>query len=155
MSSNTLISYRNWAFEINQKLTQSIYNNILCGKASSATTSNFIAFINNRQHLFPNETLELFQKLGIDYTKDTKINHKVIDNGLDCYEGNFQFIGNLIKGDSCKIELSDDRTLFKLTPITENFSIGFHQDNAPFFNQHVIHIEFSVIETISKALRSN
>lgn len=145
MSPKTSISFfRDWTFEINQKLTQCIYTNILCGKSGSAKEQVYQSFINNRAKLFPNEVLNLFDELGIDYTKEHRISHKVTDNGQNCFDGNFQFIGNLVKGDSCKIELTKDYTLFELTPITDNFSIGFYQDEAPFFNQHIIHVEFSL-----------
>ncbi len=147
MSSKNTITYRNWTFDFNQKLTHCIYNNILCGKASMESSRVHKNFLNKRDFLFPEEILDLFSLLGIDYTKDTKMNPKVLENGQICYEGNFQFIGNLIKGKSCKIELNNEHTIFELTPINDQFSIGFHQDDAPFFNQHVIHVEFSVLES--------
>lgn len=153
MSTKSIITYRNWTFEINQKLTQSIYNNILCGKASMECTKLHENFINNRNTFFPKEVLDLFVDLGIDYTKDTRINPKVTENGQICYEGNFQFIGNLVKGDSCKIEINNEHTVFELSPINDHFSIGFHQDDTPFFNQHVIHVEFSITEPKTIASR--
>jgi len=145
MSPKASISFfRDWTFEINQKLTKCIYTNILCGKSSSAKDPVYQTFISQREKLFPKEVLNLFEELGVDFTKEHRINHKILDNGQVCIDGNFQFIGNFVKGDSCKIELSKDYTLFELIPINENFSIGFHQDETPFFNQHVIHVEFSV-----------
>lgn len=145
MSPKASISiFRDWTFEINPKLTQCIYSNILCGKASSAKAPVYEAYLAQRDKLFPKEVLDLFDELGIDFTKDHKINHRITDNGQICFDGNFQFIGNLVSGPNCKIDLSKDYTLFELTPITENFSIGFYQDETPFFNQHVIHIEFSL-----------
>ncbi len=153
MSPKASISFfRNWTFEINQKLTKCIYTNILCGKASSARESVYQSYILHREKLFPKEILDLFEELGIDMTKDHKISHRITDNGQICIDGNFQFIGNFVSGDCCKIELTKDYTLFELTPITDNFSIGFHQDEAPFFNQHVIHLEFSV--TMPQRVRS-
>lgn len=148
----SISSFRDWTFEINQKLTQCIYTNILCGKSGAAKESIYQSYLTNREKHFPTEIIELFEELGIDFKKEHRINHKILDNGHVCFDGNFQFIGNLIKGNSCKIELSKDYTLFELVPITENFSMGFHQDEAPFFNQHIIHVEFSL--TIPQRVRS-
>lgn len=148
MPLTSTISFKAWVFEVNQKLTQNIYNNILCGKANLLGDKLSKRYVEKREQNFPDEVISLFQDLGIDYTKENKLIHKTLDNEQNSFEGNFQFIGNLISGPSCKIELNNEHTLFELTPLTNHFSIGFHQDDAPFFNLHVIHVEFSILDSV-------
>ena len=70
MSPKAPISFfRDWTFEINQKLTQCIYTNILCGKSGSAKEQVYQSFVLNREKLFPHEILNLFDELGIDFRK--------------------------------------------------------------------------------------
>lgn len=154
MPQKSTLSFKNWAFEINQKLTQNIYTNILCGKANLLGDKISKLYSEKRADYFPDEIINLFQDLGIDYTKENKITHKLLENSQNAFEGSFQFIGNLIKGPSCKIELNKDHVIYELTPINENFSIGFHQDSAPFFNLHVIHVEFLISDLIAQSSRS-
>jgi hypothetical protein len=138
------INYKDWTFDVDQTLTKTLYSNIMWGRADAIPTKEFKNYSAQRDYLFPKEILELFDTLGVDYKKELKIKHYPEDDGLNSYCGTFYIVGDMIKGDSCKIDLGDNHCIVELTPITENFSIGFYQDKHEILHQHLIFIEFSV-----------
>lgn len=144
MSEIHTINFKNWAFDVDQTLTKTLYSNIMWGRADTIPKKEFKNYVVQRKYIFPQEVLDLFSELGVDYKKELKIKHCNEEDGLNTYCGNFYAVGDMIKGDSCKVELSDSLCVYELTPITANFSIGFYQENEELLHHHLIFIEFSV-----------
>lgn len=145
MYEQRTINYNHWTFEIDQKLTKTLYSNIMWGRADAIPTKEFKNYVIQRDYLFPKEIIDLFRALGVDYKKELKLNHSIEENGLNCYEGTFYFVGELKKGNSCKIDIGNNDFVYELTPVTENFSIGFYQEDGKVFNHPLIYILYSIV----------
>lgn len=138
------IKFKNWTFDVDQMLTKTLYTNIMWGKADAIPKKEFKNYIAHRECVFPKEVLELFIAFGVDYKKELKIQHYQAEDGFHTYDGSFYAVGEIVSGTSCQVELEENHCLFELTPITENFSIGFYEDKAEVLHQHLIFIEFCV-----------
>lgn len=148
------IKFKNWTFDVDQMLTKTLYSNIMWGRADAIPKKEFKNYIAQRECVFPEEVLDLFLALGVDYKKELKIQHYQEEDGLNTYEGTFYAVGDLINGASCQVEVAENHCVLELTPITENFSIGFYQDKAEVLNQHLIFIEFSVTVPYEVAIKA-
>lgn len=138
------IQFKNWTFDVDQMLTKTLYSNIMWGRADAIPTKEFKNYSAQRNFIFPQEVMDFFTALGVDLRKELKIKHYQEDDGLNTYTGTFYAVGDIKKGDSCKVEICEGHCVFELTPINENFSIGFYQDKQEILHQHLIFIEFSV-----------
>lgn len=125
------------------------------GRADAIPTKEFKNYVTQREYMFPAEIVDLFKLLGVDYKKELKLNHYTEENGLSCYEGSFYFVGEMAKGNSCKIDLGENDFVYELTPITENFSIGFYQEDVEVFNHTLIYIVFSIAAPYNMGVRAH
>lgn len=143
-----VIKYRNWEFEVNLELTKRTYANILVSGADTCACSDCKNYVAYRDKVFPEEILNLFTALGIDYRKEVEITiWEARPKGLYHIGGWFHFSGKILSGKNCRVpnDVGEGYTL-ELTNIYDNFSIGFTEGNdLTYFNEKagLIQIEFA------------
>lgn len=138
------VSYKDWVFSFDKKLTETLYCNTIWGKSDLKTEKEFQIYKYLRPSVFPEEILRLFQKLGIDYHKDSKLDHYIDDSEQHVYEGCFYFIGEMIQGKHSTVTLENNETYQNLTEIDNSFSIGFHCDNTCIATKPLMCVSFSI-----------
>jgi hypothetical protein len=120
------VNYKEWEFEVDTQLTKETYDEVIQSGADNCECNdckNYIAF---REKIFPNGVQQLFEELGIDYRKEVEITtFETLPNGLHHIGGWFHFKGKILKGKNYKVPLPSGGYTFELTPVTEDFSIGF------------------------------
>ena len=111
-------------------------------------TNNCKNFIAARQEIYPQEVLDLFRQLGVDYEKEADASEMMVDeNGYHHYYGIFHFKGRLLKGKDCAVALPSGGHTIELDEITPNFSIGFTSGKSLALledKDELVQIEFSV-----------
>ncbi len=151
------VNFKNWELIVDKDLTKSTYDKATMGSTDGCVCNECKNFANFRDNTYPNEIKELFNSLGIDYKKEIKTCHySKEENGLHFYGGSFQFKGHFI-GKDCEIPLDDTEYTFDLTPITENFSIGFRKANQfTLLGESIVQIEIEtkIPWSIDKELES-
>ncbi|WP_339607890.1 hypothetical protein [uncultured Roseivirga sp.] len=143
--TKTKITYRNWEIEVNKQLTELEYSKIDKPSAESCGCGNCLNYIQLREKIFPNEVIELFEKLGIDRNKEIEISHMAkLENGLHYYSGWFHFIGGF-NGMDCSNPLPSGGFTLELTQVANDFGIGFTKSKTMSVfktDQDLIQVEF-------------
>ena len=144
--SITKLKYKDWEFEVERELTIQTYEGVASGGSDTCICNDCKNYIATRDKVFPNDNLDLFEKLGKNYKKEVEISHwNKIENGLCHIGGWFHFKGKVLSGKNYKIQLPQGGFTFDLTKISENFSIGFSEGNdLTFFGDKtgLVQIEF-------------
>jgi hypothetical protein len=139
------IYYKDWEFEVDKELTENTYlkNGKSGGEECGCTDCK--NFIKQREKIFPLDIVQLFSVLGIDYRKETEISHIArLESGYHLYSGWFHFKGKF-EGMDCTEILPSGGYKLNLQPLTENFGIGFRNDNSLTFFEDgsgLVQIEF-------------
>ena len=144
IQDDNTVCYKDWVFSFDKKLTETLYSNTIWGKSDLKTEKEFQVYKYLRPTVFPKEILLLFKKLGIDFYKDSKLEHYLDDEEQHVYEGCFYFIGEMIKGTYSTITLENNETYQNLTQIDNSFSIGFHCDNTCIASKPLMCVSFSI-----------
>ena len=145
--SYSIVRYKDWEFEVDIPLTRQAYSNFPFGGADRCSCVDCKNYVANRETVFPTETFQFFNELGIDYRKEVEIwSIPRLENGLHQISGWFHFKGQIISGKDYRIPFTDGNGYsMDLTSITENFKIGFATGNSlTFFDdkEDLIQIEF-------------
>jgi len=145
--SFSIVKYRDWEFEVDFLLTQQAYLNFAVGGADSCICSDCKNYSAYRDNVFPEEIKELFCALGVDFRKEVEIwAMQKLENGLHEISGWFHFKGKIISGINCRKPLeTGNGYAVNLTPINENFEIGFTSGNdLTFFDnkKELVQVEF-------------
>jgi len=123
------VNFRNWELIVDKDFTKLTYDKATMGSSDGCVCNECKNFANFRENTYPEEIKQLFNSLGIDYKKEFETCHYSRQkNGLHFYGSYFLFKGRFI-GKDCKVPLDANEYTFDLTPITENFSIGFRKVN--------------------------
>ena len=130
---------------LNLELTKSTYEQTKEGGCDSCICDDCKNFANSRELAYPEEIKQLFKDLGIDYKKEVETyTVQKTEVGLYKYYGWFHFKGSFT-GKNCSIPLPNGGFTLDLTPISENFSIGFSIENSLTFfesKKDLVQIEF-------------
>ena len=144
--ATTIVKYKDWTFEVDQTLTEQTYKTISGSGADTCGCNeckNYVAF---RDKVFPKEIIDLFINLGVDYRKEVEIlSYEILPNGLHHIGGWFHFKGQVSTGKDYRVPLPAGGHTFDLTPITDNFLIGFAKGNdLTFFDDKtgLVQVEF-------------
>lgn len=141
----TKIDFREWELNVDRELTKLTYDNAPLVGPNTCLCLECDNFVKTLEIAYPDEIKQLFIELGIDYKNECEVCHYCRqENGLHLYSGWFHFKGNF-KGKNCKIQTGENSSTFDLTPITENFSIGFCYDSGlALFDstENLVQIEF-------------
>jgi hypothetical protein len=140
------VRYRDWEFEVDRELTRQTYKKIMDSGADSCACNDCKNYIAYRDGLFSDEIRTLFADLGIDYKKEVEITFfETLPNGLHHIGGWFHFKGRLLKGKDYRVPIQSGGYTIDLTPITEDFSIGFAEGgDLTFFSDKngLVQVEF-------------
>ncbi|GAB3292247.1 hypothetical protein ACFQT0_07300 [Hymenobacter humi] len=124
------VKYKDWELIVDKELTEATYKKVAAGGADDCTCSNCKNYVAYREQVFPDEVLELFSELGVDYRRDVEIvSYEVLPNGNHHIGGWFHFKGRILAGDDCRLPLPSGGYSLKLKSITGNFSIGFAESS--------------------------
>ena len=131
----TQITYRDWIFDCNVEVTRKAYETILAGGAETCECTGCKNFLAQRDAVFPDEVLALFNELGINYKRDAEIYHIArLRPEVHQYGGWFHFVGNIVTQPIGPANL-------------DRFTIDFVPDNAlaakAFENQPLVQIEIT------------
>ncbi len=137
------VKFRDWEFEVDSELTRKTYAKEISGFSEGCACKFCENYRRQKDSIFPEEIITLFDNLGIDYRKESEVyqTHK-LENGLQNYGGWFHFAGAFISGKECKSEGSNT---FEMTLINENFSVSFSKDKSlSFFEKNIplVQVEF-------------
>lgn len=143
------MKFKDWTFIVEKTRTKLRYKEVIQSGADSCKCEYCLNYAMNRENVFPNEIIELFDQLGIDYRKEVEVTEwETFENGRIHIGGWFHFIGEILEGEKYKVPLPNGGTTYKLTKITDNFSIGFDYGNdLTFFdnNEELVQVEFDTV----------
>lgn len=128
--ATTIVKFKAWIFEIDKALTEQTYQNIGDSGADTCSCNDCKNYVAYRDQVFPKEIIDVFKELGIDYRKEVEVTTwETLPNRLHHIGGWFHFKGHVLTGKDYRIPLPSGGHTFDLTPITDNFSIGFAEGN--------------------------
>ncbi len=132
----TKIDYRDWTFDCDVESTRRAYESILAGGVETCSCSGCRNFLAQRQLVFPEEVINLFGQLGINYKRDAEIYHTArIESGLHLYGGWFHFIGNILKQPDVPAKLNGHFTV--------DFIVSRSLAAESFGNQPLVQVEIT------------
>jgi hypothetical protein len=115
------IKFGRWSLLGDPDSTRRAYVDVVQGAAESCGCCHCRNFIAARGDIYPVEALHLFDCLGIDPSKETKVYHLTrLDSGLHLYGGFFHFSGRIVAG---RDAIQQDGSI-KLEPVSEMFALG-------------------------------
>lgn len=118
-----IVKFREWTFEVDRTLTEQTYKDYSGGTCGCNNCKNYVAY---RNEIFSDEILKLFDDLGIDYRKEVEVvTYEKLPGGLHHISGWFHFKGQILTGKDYRVPLPSSGHTFKLSQISDNFSIGF------------------------------
>ena len=68
-----IVNFREWIFEVDYKKTEQTYKSVSVGSSENCDCGYCVNFFKQRSTIYPNEVKDLFNNLGIDYTKEAEI----------------------------------------------------------------------------------
>jgi len=120
--TTTTVKYKDWTFDVDKALTEQTYKSISGSGADTCGCNDCKNYVAYRDKVFPKEIIDLFNRLGIDFKKEVEItNWETLPQ--------FHFKGQVLTGKNYCVPLPAGGHTFDLTPITDNFSIGFAEGN--------------------------
>jgi hypothetical protein len=146
------IKYKRWEFYADVEAAREVYSAIKEGGAEECGCNTCLNFVVWRDKFYPQEVLELFEQLGIDYRKEIEVYHICrTEIGKHFYGGWLHFIGDFKSGESSRVYTGADATtqFFRLDlEQTDSFSIGFTENGglywSGFVGKQLIQVEFEV-----------
>jgi hypothetical protein len=130
------ITYRDWIFDCDVEATRAGYQTTSVGGAESCECTYCRNFVLQRDSVYPAEVMNLFNELGVNYTRDAETYHMArLEGGLHLYGSWFHFVGSILKK--------------PIGPATlDNLTIDFVPDDAlaakAFEDQRLVQIEITV-----------
>ena len=98
-----------WVIKYDADSTRKVYEHIPDGDADGCVCEFCLNFAAAREKIYPNDIRTLFDRIGIDYKKESEVFHCNKENsGLHCYSGEFCFVG-IAENTEEAYELSEDR----------------------------------------------
>jgi hypothetical protein len=144
--TTAIVKFKDWTFEVDKVLTEQTYKNIASSGAETCGCNDCKNYVAYRDKVFPEQIIQLFSDLGIDFRKEVEITTwEILPNGLHHIGGWFHFKGQVMTGKDYRIPLPSGGHTIDLTEIIDNFSIGFAQGNdLTFFEDKtgLVQIEF-------------
>jgi hypothetical protein len=121
------LNFKNWNFTVDKRTTLETYERVEMPGAESCGCDSCLNFAAQRTNIYPREIKELFANLGIDWNKESEISHYARTAPKQHYYGGWFHFKGTFEGTNCEVPTGKDVNgyTFDLTPITDNFSIGF------------------------------
>ena len=125
-----IIKFKDWTFEVHKELTEQAYKSISGSGANTCGCNDCKNYVAYRDQVFPQEVIDLFSDIGIDYRKEVEITSwETLPSGLHHIGGWFHFKGRVLTGKDYRVPIPSGGHTFDLTRITDNFLIGFAEGN--------------------------
>lgn len=145
--TTVIVKFKDWVFEVDQRLTRQTYQEISNSGAEMCGCNDCKNYVAYREKVFPADIIRLFDDLGIDYKKEVEITAwEKVPNGLHHIGGWFHFKGKILEGKDYRVPHTDGKGFtFDLTQIDDNFFMGFGPGSAlSFFGDRtdLIQVEF-------------
>ena len=141
-----VLSIGRWKLKYDVEATREAFSGVPLGSPESCGCAERLNFAAVRHRAYPPEALAIFDRLGIDYRKESEIWHTHRDeSGLHHYGGFFHFVGSIQGGEDAKRMVNEVGT-FELESVGESFEFGFTSDAAlipeSFAGKGVAQLEF-------------
>lgn len=146
-----LVTFREWVFAVDHRRTVEVYTNTLEGSAEACGCDACRNFAEQREAMYPDEIIRLFNDLGIDLLKEDEVSHFARhQDGTHLYCGIFYFKGRIESGRDCKRLIGKDAFVIDGIEMNEHFSIGFTRGHAlSHFDKDewndLVQVDFSVV----------
>jgi len=146
-----IFKYRDWVLETEREQTEALYKKISLGGAESCHCGTCKYFVSIRESLYPDEVKNLFEKLGIDITKEVEVCDFGDDETGYIFSWWFHFIGQIVEGSDCNVPLPSGGSTIDLIQIDEVFSVGFTQNiSLPFIKEQQGLIQVELMTKVPK-----
>lgn len=141
-----IANFGNWRVKFDCEATRAAFSAVSQGAAESCGCEDCLNFAAARLQAYPPEVLAMFERLGIDFSKEAE-NWRVCreESGLHLYGGFFHFIGSIEDGKDAFTWINQTGTL-ELEKTNSYFEYGFtsHVNLLPesFAGENIVQIEF-------------
>jgi hypothetical protein len=138
-----------WTLEVDRGATQAAFARIPLGSPEGCECDYCKNLVLARDHAYPPEAREIFDKLGIDYRKEAETwQWNRLDSGLHYYGGFYHFVGSILTGAE-GVQWKDGTGTFHFEKVGEYFEFGFTREQdlleEPFKGQPIVQLEFSTL----------
>jgi hypothetical protein len=142
------IHFGRWELAADPEATRKAYAGILKGGADECPCEPCKNFIAVRLRVYPAEVLDLLDKLGISFSRETEVYHMArLRSGKHLYGGWFHFVGSILSGADAAKQVADNVWRPDLENVTEDFSLGFSSRiellRKPFEGKPIVQVEFT------------
>ncbi|QEM09211.1 hypothetical protein [Mucilaginibacter rubeus] len=120
-----IVGYRDWILVVDKEQTEALYRQVEMGGTQSCVCDTCKYFEAITDDVYPDEVRQLFEKLGIDISKNYEVFDLEGEGNERCFYGVFHFKGDLIAGDDCWIPTVSGGYHLELLPVNDIFMIGF------------------------------
>jgi hypothetical protein len=111
-----------WIVKYDAEATRQAYSQIENGDSDRCGCEPCHNFVQVREKFYPEEALRVFDKLGIDYTKEVHLSHVWRESpGWHLYDGSFYFVGLIEKTIEHLKAICDDGKKADFAQLTEHF----------------------------------
>ncbi|MBX2965654.1 MAG: hypothetical protein KF845_05870 [Cyclobacteriaceae bacterium] len=121
------IKYKNWKLIVDREATIATYQK-MTSQPEGCTCTPCENYLDNREQVYPNEVKKLFNRLGIDYRKESEVFESGRSgNGQYWYGGYFFFIGRFyrVRKRDKKHRTKMSKLVREMAVVTRTFSIDF------------------------------
>lgn len=131
-----------------EKATRQAYSQIDIGDPERCGCQHCLNFAAARDKVYPMEVLSLFDKIGIDYRKESEVYHlNKIKPGWHCYGGWFHFVGRLEYTDDARKPSENQAEVSSFDDEKQQFTWRLSSRVGPghtvFQDQQVVQINFT------------
>ncbi len=124
------IKYKNWKLIVDKEATIAAYQKMI-SQPKECTCTPCENYLDNREGVYPHEIKKLFNRLGIDYRKESEVfEGGKSANGQYRYVGYFFFVGRFyrVRKRNKKHRTKMQRLLTQMAVVTKTFAIHFSKN---------------------------
>jgi len=141
------VQFARWTVSCDPELTRTAYTAVTVGGPEGCRCDPCRNFAARRKDTYPPQALELFERLGIEPTREAEIYHLArLESGRHLYGGWFHFVGAILDGRDAARQVSEKTWQPDLEPVSDGFDLGFTSKTAlvpkPFAGLPVVQVEF-------------
>jgi hypothetical protein len=116
------VQFGRWRLCCDREMTRRAYTSIAQGGAEACGCAYCRNFILARPHVIPSEAFALFERLGVDVSKEAEVYQThPLRLGLHAYGGWLHFVGAIEQG----ADALTPSGVIELEPLGPTFSLGF------------------------------
>lgn len=143
------VRFDRWTLRCDREATRQAYQQISQGAPEKCGCDPCKNFLAQRQSLYPEAALLLFDQLGINPGREAEIYHNAkMASGLHLYGGWFHLVGEIDKGADALVPVSPTAGTFALVTVSGCFKLGFSSHIGlaarQFAGKPLVQAEFSV-----------